>query len=301
MGCLWATVRFHRYSYLRAADCGRLGVSMRIRRLVCFLLGVWVGISLILALNAYLTFSAIDEVMRTKPGLWGASVFWPGPFSGNAAIYGRRRDRKYVRYVGTDPDRNWTDRGGSVISGVVHADAFLHSFRHDFTGSVSARQDYAGPGVAAPGVRVSDVDGRNDPAEAVLATARNLRTGWTWSSACLASCWCCFYLSGRRRGTCGGDGITARSHSRRRLTSLRGRADDRFSPSVRVRVLGNSAKTLAAQTESGSYRGPIIGETEHYLIQRQSSRTALFTAEIYEQDLPEPQLRKIEKLSALVN
>jgi hypothetical protein len=53
---------------------------MRIRRLVCFLLGVWVGISLILALNAYLTFSAIDEVMRTKPGLWGASVFGPDHF-----------------------------------------------------------------------------------------------------------------------------------------------------------------------------------------------------------------------------
>ena len=34
-------------------------------------------------------------------------------------------------------------------------------------------------------------------------------------------------------------------------------------------------KTLAAQTESGNYRGPIIGETEHHIIQRQSTRTSI--------------------------
>ena len=45
--------------------------------------------------------------------------------------------------------------------------------------------------------------------------------------------------------------------------------------SITAKVLGDSAKTLAAQTDSGAYRGPIIGVTEHQIIQRQSARTAI--------------------------
>ena len=45
--------------------------------------------------------------------------------------------------------------------------------------------------------------------------------------------------------------------------------------SITAKVLGNSAKTLAAQTESGNYRGPIIGQTEHHIIQRQSAGTSI--------------------------
>jgi hypothetical protein len=39
--------------------------------------------------------------------------------------------------------------------------------------------------------------------------------------------------------------------------------------------LGDSARTYTAQTQSGTYNGPIIGETDHHVVQRLSPRSAV--------------------------
>lgn len=41
---------------------------------------------------------------------------------------------------------------------------------------------------------------------------------------------------------------------------------------ITAKALGPKAKALTAQTESGAYRGPIIGQTDQFVLQRQSSR-----------------------------
>ena len=57
--------------------------------------------------------------------------------------------------------------------------------------------------------------------------------------------------------------------------------------SITKQTLGDSAKLLNAETNSGTYKGPIVGETEHHVIQRQSGNLAIAHARELLDRLPE--------------
>jgi hypothetical protein len=44
---------------------------------------------------------------------------------------------------------------------------------------------------------------------------------------------------------------------------------------ITARVIGDTAMTISAATDSGVYRGVIIGETEDHIVQRQTSGSAV--------------------------
>jgi antirestriction protein ArdC len=57
--------------------------------------------------------------------------------------------------------------------------------------------------------------------------------------------------------------------------------------SITRQTLGNESKLLLAQTDSGTYRGLVIGDTEHHVVQRQSDKSAIAHPKESLNNLPE--------------
>src|SRR5438552_14965323 len=60
--------------------------SMRYRRIVFFLLGMWIGVSAMLAFTEYLDFGTVDAILKTPPELGHKPFSLTGPDNARALL-----------------------------------------------------------------------------------------------------------------------------------------------------------------------------------------------------------------------
>jgi hypothetical protein len=71
--------------------------------------------------------------------------------------------------------------------------------------------------------------------------------------------------------------VSNHEHGRTGLRSQRDAVAESLTAakSLAAEILGDTARLLPAQIQSGIYRGPIVGETAYHLVQRQSAHSCI--------------------------